>query len=200
MRNPANRMIDGLSPHRCPGCRLLLVDCICALLPSLPIRTRVVLVLHNAEEHKTSNTGRLAIRCLPNSEVVLRGIPGAPTARVHPDPEMEPLLLFPEADAKEIGFWKDHAKPVELFVPDGTWGQAQRARNRVGGLGALPCARVSREGPSTYRLRTTADPRRLSTLEAIAEALGVLEGPHIRDELLRIFDVMVERSLRHRVR
>jgi tRNA-uridine aminocarboxypropyltransferase len=82
-----------------------------------------------------------------------------------------------------------------VVVPDGTWGQGQRVRSRIAGLADIPCATVTRDEPSRYRLRTTADPRRLSTLEAIAEALGVLEGDGPREALLRIFDVMVERSL-----
>jgi DTW domain-containing protein YfiP len=71
----------------------------------------------------------------------------------------------------------------------------------MAGLAAVPCALVNRGLPSSYRLRRTADPRRLATIEAIAEALTILEGPTgpaARDELLRIFDVMVERSLRVR--
>jgi hypothetical protein len=35
-------------------------------------------------------------------------------------------------------------------------------------------------------------------MEAIAEALGILEGPDVREALLRIFQVMVERSMRVR--
>jgi DTW domain-containing protein YfiP len=71
----------------------------------------------------------------------------------------------------------------------------------MAGLTAVPCASLTRDRPSTYRLRRTPDPRRLATIEAIAEALGILEGPAgpaARDQLLRIFDVMVDRSLRVR--
>lgn len=62
----------------------------------------------------------------------------------------------------------------------------------------MPCALVKRDQPSEYRLRHTPFPRRLATMEAIAEALGILEGPPVREALLRIFQVMVERSMRVR--
>jgi DTW domain-containing protein YfiP len=107
----------------------------------------------------------------------------------------DPVLLFPHADARPIESWRGNSRPVTLVVPDGTWGQGQRVRSRIAGLADIPCATVTRDEPSRYRLRTTADPRRLSTLEAIAEALGVLEGDGPREALLHIFDVMVERSL-----
>ena len=201
MRNPHNRMIDGMPSHRCARCRLIQVDCLCGLIPRVSTRTRVVVVLHEREDRKTSNTGRLAVRCLPNSDVVIRGgfdhATPVPSWTDHGDP----VLLFPHPDARPLAFWKDSPRPVTLIVPDGTWRQAQRVRRRVLGLGTVPCAFVSREAPSGYRLRHTWDPRRLSTLEAIAEALWILEGPtgsDVREALLRIFQVMVERSMRVR--
>ena len=78
MRNPANRMTDANPGHRCARCRLVLCHCLCDLIPRVETRTHVVLILHQMEERKTSNTGRLALRCLPNSTLVIRGAPGHP--------------------------------------------------------------------------------------------------------------------------
>ena len=47
--------------------------CICALLPRLETRTRVVLLLHQLEIDKPTNTGVVAARCLANSAIVYRG-------------------------------------------------------------------------------------------------------------------------------
>jgi len=230
MRNPANRMGGGPdgacetdAPARCPECRLFQIDCLCGLLPRVPTRNRVVLVLHQLEDHKTSNTGRLAHRCLPNSEIVFRGDPerarrayvaklaaraGRPLSELPPastpppwpdwSAHGDPVLLFPHPDARPLESWRDHPRPLTLIVPDGTWRQGQRVRHRTPGLDTIPCAAISRDAPSNYRLRTASDPRRLATLEAIAEALGILEGDEPRSALLAIFDVMVQRSLRAR--
>jgi len=236
MRNPANRAnsfgIDGVTggrPERCAQCRLFRHHCLCGLLPRVETRTRVVVVLHQLEDHKTSNTGRLAHRCLPNSEIVFRGDPerarraylakrAPPLEPDEPDPGAvaitrappagprwpdwtahgDPVLLFPHPDAAPLERWRDHPRPLTLIVPDGTWRQGQRVRHRTPGLATIPCAAISRPEPSNYRLRTASDPRRLATLEAIAEALGILEGDEPRRALLAIFDVMVQRSLRAR--
>jgi DTW domain-containing protein len=201
MRNPHNRMVDGRAAHRCGGCRMISKECLCALMPRVETKTRVVVVLHQAEDRKPSNTGRLALRCLPNSDIVIRG--GFENATVVPDwsAHGDPVLLFPHPDAHPLESWRNSGRPITLIVPDGTWRQAQRVRRRIAGLASVPCAFVSRDTPSRYVLRRTPDPRRLATLEAIAEALAVLEGaegPRIRETLLQIFQVMVERSLRVR--
>jgi len=201
MRNPGNRMVDGLVGHRCPGCRMLIVDCLCELVPRVETRTRVLVVLHHAETQKPSNTGRLALRCLPNSDAVVRGAPDRRTAEPDWAERGDPVVLFPHPDARPLAEFCGGPRPVTLIVPDGTWRQAQRVRRRVAGLADVPCAFITRDAPSAYQLRRTPDSRRLSTMEAIAEALCLLEGtegPAARDLLLGIFQVMVDRSLRGR--
>jgi DTW domain-containing protein YfiP len=201
MRNPGNRMVDGLVAHRCPGCRLLVTACLCDLIPRVATRTRVLVVLHHAETQKPSNTGRLALRCLPNSGVVTRGAPDQSTAVPAWAEHGDPVLLFPHPEARPLAALCGGPRPVTLIVPDGTWRQAQRMRRRVAGLGDVPCAFVTRDAPSAYHLRRSPDARRLSTMEAIAEALGLLEGaegPAARELLLGIFQIMVDRSLRGR--
>jgi DTW domain-containing protein YfiP len=45
------------------------------------------------------------------------------------------------------------------------------------------------------RLRNPGRPDRLATLEAVALALGILEGPAVRDALMRVYRIMTERTL-----
>ncbi len=168
-----------------------------------------MLLLHQLEARKPTNTGRFALRCLPNSELAMRGrrdgvggpevgdrqgegdvrqVPGwlARAAR--------PVLLFPHEEAVPVTAWRD-GPPVTLIVPDGTWSQAIRARRRVPGLGDVPCACLPPGLVSTYRLRHEPRPGRLSTLEAIAHALGLLEGPAVAEALLDLHRLAVERQL-----
>ena len=182
---------------------MLIVACLCDLVPRVETRTRVLIVLHHAETQKPSNTGRLALRCLPNSGAVIRGAPGETAAAPTPSwaEHGDPVVLFPHPEARPLAEFCGGPRPVTLIVPDGTWRQAQRVRRRVAGLADVPCAFIAREAPSAYRLRRTPDLRRLSTMEAVAEALCLLEGaagPAARDLLLGIFQVMVDRSLRGR--
>lgn len=171
--------------------------CVCALMPSPPLatRTRLVLVLHKDEERKPTNTGRLAAACLASSETIVRGREG------EVDPVLElgprPILLFPDVDAiplDRLVVAGDDA-PVTLVVPDGTWRQAQRVRTRMPGMASVPCAILPPGPPSSYRLRHEPRPGGLATAEAIARALGLLEGPHVEAAITRVLRAMIERTL-----
>jgi DTW domain-containing protein YfiP len=165
--------------------------CICALIPRVETRTRLLLILHQLEDRKPTNTGRLAARCLPNSAVSTRG--GVPPATLWEG--TEPVLLFPHVEARPLESWRDSARPITLVVPDGTWRQANKARRRVAGLDALPCAALPQAVRSSYRLRHDRRLDRVSTIEAIALALRILEGPAAAEPLELIFRIMVDRTL-----
>jgi protein-tyrosine phosphatase len=173
--------------------------CICALVPRLPTETHVVLVLHQLETKKTTNTGLLATRCLPKSSVVMRG-GGEPVSGERLWPEgFAPILLYPSDDSVPVRSYRsESSRPAALIVLDGTWSQAARARRRTAALAGVPSVHLDDAAPSAYRLRTPTRPGRVSTLEAIARALEILEGPRgpaIRGALERIQRIMVERTL-----
>jgi DTW domain-containing protein YfiP len=105
------------------------------------------------------------------------------------------VLLFPHAEARPLESWRDSPRPITLVVPDGTWRQANKARRRVPGLDALPCATLPPVVRSSYRLRHDRRPDRVSTIEAVALALRILEGPAAAEPLELIFRIMVDRTL-----
>lgn len=180
---------------RCNDCRLHQSLCVCDHLPTIKTRTRLALVIHRAEDRKSTNTGRLATLCLPNSETWIRGHQEAPTPAYVPPPDRQALLLFPAEDARPIADFAQSEKPVTLIVPDGNWRQASKVRNRVEGLSKIPCVTLPKGEPSIYRLRFEAHEGGLATMEAIARAMGILEGEAVQRELERIFRMMVERTL-----
>ena len=49
--------------------------------------------------------------------------------------------------------------------------------------------------PAQKRLRGAHLPQRLATLEAVASALGILEGPDVERALLRVYRIMTDRTL-----
>jgi len=169
--------------------------CVCALIPRIETRARLVLVVHHFEFRKPSNTGRLATECLPNSTIIVRGHPARPPAPLVWPEGTQPLLLYPHEDARPLAEVASAREPVTLVVPDGTWRQAFKVRARVPEIRALPCVRLPPGPTSLYRLRSESHPEGLATLEAIARAFGILEGAHVQEAMERVFRVMVERTL-----
>jgi len=173
--------------------------CICSMLPRLSTRTRVLVVLHQLEACKPTNTGIVAARCLTNSAVVFRG--RTPAGEEPPPlsealaPGVQPLLLFPHDQATPLETWRGAQGPLALVVPDGTWSQAARTRRRVGELAAMTCVSLPETTGAVDRLRAPPRPGRLATLEAIAVALGILEGDQIAAALMRVYRIMTERTL-----
>jgi DTW domain-containing protein len=185
--------------RRCDTCKLHRALCICALIPRLETRTRLILVIHREEERKPTNTGGLAARALIDASVVVTG----DRARALPDtwfaPDEQPVLLFPAEDARPIDevVTGEH-RPV-LVVPDGTWRQAQKMGTRIEALRGVPRVSLPAGAPTTYQLRKETKDAGLATLEAIARALRVLEGPArgpvVEEALLSVFRTLVDRTL-----
>lgn len=188
--------------RRCRICALHDDLCICAEVSPIATRTRVRVLIHQKEICKSTNTGRLAALALERGELWVRGRKGAVLdTRALIEPGTQPLVLFPGPTARsldELIKERERAgdeRPVTLVVPDGTWRQARKSVGRTPELAGAPRVTLPPGPPSRYRLRHHPDPTRLATFEAIARALGLLEGDAVRDELERLFALMVERTL-----
>lgn len=172
--------------------------CICHLLPSLELKTRVCLVVHAKELKRTTNTGRLAIRCLVNSEMKVRGA-DREVLDLSPllSDQYRSVLFYPCEGAKELDqeFLSEDPRPVQLFVPDGNWRQASKVHYRHHELRDLPRVMISSPNESPYHMRAENTKEGMATLQAIAEALGVIEGPEIREALMRVYQAKLERTL-----
>jgi DTW domain-containing protein YfiP len=166
--------------------------------PRIETRTRVVLIIHRYEDRKPTNTGHLAAECLANSVTIVRGHESRPTPPFQCPPGTQPLFLFPHDGATALTAAAIPRVPVTLIVPDGNWRQASKVRNRVPGLRDVPCVSLPVGAPSRYRLRAEAREEGLATIEAIARALGLLEGDRgqrVQRALELVFRAMVDRTL-----
>ena len=188
---------------RCIGCRLHPAVCICDTIPSFDLKTRVLLVMHRREFMKTTNTGVLALRALTNGGLVLWGERHTPFAAPElAAPDCRALVLTPTEDAVELNAaWRqEHPGPYTLVVPDGTWRQALKMVRRVPELADRPRVTLPTGTPTRYQLRDETHAGGLATFEAIARALGVLEGEAVQAELEALFERYVGATLRTRGR
>lgn len=175
--------------------------CVCALLPSLDLSTRISLVIHHRELKRTTNTGRLALRVLKNSEMFVRG-----KGREALDLSCllgagyQPLLFYPSESAVELTteFVSRLAKPFRLIVPDGNWRQASKVAIRHPELACVPRVKISTPNLSTAHLRVEHMPEGMATLEAIAHALRVIEGEDVFKLLIGVYHEKLTATLKGR--
>ncbi len=172
--------------------------CHCADLPSVPTRTRIVILQHPHERTHPFGTARLVRLMMPNSEVHVpwSGFTGTLEQRL-PLPA-DAAVLYPAPDAPLLDDLPRDRLPSTLVAIDGTWAHAKRLYRENGWLRGLPHVRLQPAEPSRYRIRREPRADYVSTLEAIVEALRVLEPEHTRlDELLAAFDRMIDRQIAH---
>ncbi len=181
---------------RCERCALHLRLCLCASLQPLMLATRVVVLRHRKERYKPTNSGRLVPLMLSQGEIRVFGARDEvlDTAGFS-DPGRRTVLLYPSPDSKLLARDEGDPRPVTLIVPDSDWRRAYKLATREEKLASVPRVHLPSGPPSMYRLRRHPDPRFLATFEAVARALGILEGPEVQARLEHVFRTMVERTL-----
>ena len=183
MRSTTPRDLKG----HCPRCFLQLPVCVCSALPRIETATEFVLIRHLTERLLTSNTGRFAALALPNSRIVpygggdafddsSLGLPGT-------------ALLYCSGPARPLSF-----VPRRLIVLDGSFRQARRMYKRVAALRDLPELTLPAPTITPTRLRQPPQPDGMSTIEAIAAALSMLEGAATAAPLWALHAELVRRA------
>jgi DTW domain-containing protein YfiP len=180
-----------------PTCRRCLRPerfCVCAGLGPIPSRTRVVLLQHPREARLAICSAWLTRIALENAELH-RGVSFEAEPRVR-EVVAAPgaALLFPGGVPAAVAAAEP---PRTLVVIDGTWLQAEKMLQANPAIAALPRIALAPDRPSGYReLRREPAEGHLSTIEAVALALGVLEADPARFEpMARAFHRMVELQL-----
>ena len=180
-----------MSRPQCPRCLRPTTHCLCALIPRLDSRTRVLLLQHPSEVNHALNTARLAALGLVNAQLVVGEIFEDLQTLLNP-PGYQARLLFPAEDAQPLQAYSPSSQPLLLVVPDGTWRKARKLLHLNPLLAALPRVTLAAGAVSRYRLRKAPGPGALSTVEAIVQALQVLEAPQSFDPLLRPFEALID--------
>ncbi|MGN7937421.1 MULTISPECIES: tRNA-uridine aminocarboxypropyltransferase [unclassified Pseudomonas] len=175
----------------CPRCQRPQSHCLCPLIPSLDSRTRVLLLQHPSEVNHALNTARLAALGLTNAELMV-GEVFEDLPRLLNQPGYQARLLFPGDEALPLQSCMPSDEPILLVVPDGTWRKARKLLHLNPLLAALPRVTLAEGSVSRYRLRKPPGPGALSTVEAIVQALQVLEAPNSFEPLLRPFEALIE--------
>lgn len=187
------------NPNRCKSCKINYQWCVCAEIKPLVTNTNISLVVHVRELKLTSNTAQFVEKLLPGkAELFIRGrvfdtFDSAPILKRGGNP----IFLYPHEDSVELNqeFMEQNPGPYHLIVPDGNWQQARKVRKREAGFNDIKTIRLPAGIVGEYQLRKAPQPNWVSTFEAVAHTLAILEGADIRDHMMTFFRHWVKTTM-----
>jgi DTW domain-containing protein YfiP len=163
--------------------------------------------MHHREWKATTNTSRLLALITESCVIYKRGAPRTqiPIESILSmglsSEKRNPFFLFPSETAlpltrENLNLVFKNDLPFSMIVPDGSWRQAQKVYKREKDFQTLALFKIPETSTlSQYHLRKEPRPDGLATFEAIAKAIGIIEGPNIEEKLLGFFKEFVRRTL-----
>lgn len=185
-------------PTPCSICRFQGWLCVCALAPRIVTRTSILLLVHVREWGRLSNTARLLSLAVHNATRVCHGRLLAPIDPASYLPaETTPVVLFPGQGAQPLmpELIAALPSPPALIVPDGNWRQANNMVKRLPLLAGAIKVSLPTRAFTGRTPRRNGQGCRMSTFEAVTQALGLLEGEEAVGPLLDFYRRAVDRIL-----
>ncbi len=189
---------------RCDRCGLHLALCVCDRFPEVTTEASLVVVRHNRERFKPTNTGRWLADMVPGTVITHYGQREPPfdaTALLRED--VRYCVLYPREDATVLdaeGLARLRAdlapgQRLGFALLDGTWHQCSRMSRRVPVVQDLPCVALPPGPVSRWGVRTQHDERGLSTFEAGVRLVSLVDGPERAAPLQAIFHEIAARMM-----
>lgn len=166
----------------CQRCEYPISHCLCQSITQVSHQTRVIVLQHPSEVKNAKNTVRLLNLLSDNIEVII-GETDADFAELRTQIATRSdkyALLFPSEDALKLEPSSNSNLTFDtLVVIDGTWKKAKKILLLNPWLEQINKVSFSQEHQSSYQIRSTKVSGGLSTIEATAYALNLIENTEI---------------------
>ena len=183
----------------CAACQYPAVVCVCSVITQIAVDVEIIILQHPSEKNRAKNTARLVSLVVPDAKVVVgesaadfeqikqrlvdRESAGARAAVLFPSPESTILSENFESASNII---------QTLILIDGTWRKAKKMWQLNPWLWTLVVFRLEAGSKSRYRIRKGSQAGGLSTLEAAALALEIVEDADT-EPLYKAFEAMQDK-------
>ncbi|NOH96480.1 DTW domain-containing protein [Vibrio sp. 99-70-13A1] len=178
----------------CTGCGFK-HQCICDQKPQVDSSIDLVLLTHENELSRETNTGKLLNQTLENCHVYTWQRKEPPAELLHKiaQPEFQAFVLFPSETSqpcqqaiKNLPASKNQIQPIFIML-DGTWQEAKKMLNKSSWLKALPAIHLQTNQDSMYTLRRNQEAGHLCTCEVGIQLLRELDQEQQADQIERYF-------------
>jgi DTW domain-containing protein len=180
----------------CHRCGRPTLACVCPHVPRVANRTPVYILQHPRERFHPFGSVHLLRLGLAQAALDVFGPAFEHQRTWSQSPPAGAALLYPSATARNLSDLSPSERPSSLVVVDGTWSTAKSVLKATPWLGRLPHVRVRPQQAGLYRIRREPALHCMSTLEAVVQALRILEPDTSGlDDLLAAFTRMIDRHL-----
>lgn len=196
----------------CSVCGFSLRTCYCKSVKPFDSKVVFAILIHRLEIERKIATGTMSHLVLKNS-FLLPGCDYSEDETVNQlvnDPKNYCVVLYPGNESLNLSRLSSddkkalvpEGKQLVVFVVDGTWASARHTMRLSQNLKNLPRISFDNDARSNFRIRKQPKSECLATVEAIhktIELLGESQGfgleSRAHDNLLEVFDYMVENQI-----
>lgn len=188
----------------CLRCLRAEATCLCEGIRPFSTFAQIVLLQHPKERKNAIGTARFTHLSITGSRLI-----AGTDFDNHPDvisilenTAYDCYVLFPGPGSTNLATHRDEfvsnlKRKLVIFVIDGTWSHAKGMLRKSTRLQSLPRVSFTLEKPSNYRVRKQPREFCLSTVEAVARLLRLLDPEAPSENLIETFNEMVERQIKY---
>jgi DTW domain-containing protein YfiP len=188
--------------------------CYCSLVAPFDPKIKFLILIHPIEVRRRIATGRMTHLILKNSEL-LQGQDYSQNKRLNEllaDPQYDPLVLYPGKTSINLSeapeevtkaLFRSQKTPLVLVI-DGTWATAKKMMRESTNISGLPRICFTPPTASRFRVRKQPGVNCYSTIEAVHHCIELMSksvefdlNSRAHDNLIEVFDSMVERQLKY---
>lgn len=192
-----------MSRPRCSHCLRPQSHCLCSHIQPCHNQHPVLIMQHSSEQQHAKGTALLAYQALAKAELIIGESPEdfqPLKQRVLSQPETfaliypSPLSQAIEGPAANLSTSRSSEKPLQLIFIDATWRKAKKLWYLNPWLEHIAQYHFAAPPEGQYVIRRTSIDKGLSTLEAIAYSLKVLEDMDSQP-LLKVLSALKQQQL-----
>lgn len=182
----------------CERCNFSPSTCICNAITCVDNQTQVVVLQHPSEAKISKNTAQLLALSLTRCKIII-GENNQDFACLQKLPLSSTVLLYPNEDAIELDVVNDseNVRPItHLIVLDGTWNKAFKILQLTPLLQKFKTVSFRQIPTNRYTIRKAPRADSLSTLEAVAHSLSLIEALNPAP-LYDLLDELITKQTQH---
>ncbi|MCL1056591.1 DTW domain-containing protein [Shewanella gelidimarina] len=185
-----------MSRPNCPSCHYPLKACLCASIKKMQVKTELIILQDPTEVGHAKNSVRLLELVIPQAQVVV-GETAEDFALLREQLALanKPIYLVYPSTASQSVTDIVIDTDVILILLDGTWRKAYKLLQLNPWLQAFPALHLDLDCASNYTIRKASRSDSVSTLEASAMMLKVIEPEQDVTPLTDALAALVEQRL-----